>query len=130
MSDGKGDDRAPSDPARLNTLLGAVLELSPEERERWIDESSAGNPGMREQLRALLRGAQPDAAYEPSQPETAFLPPSGSRPASGGSGRTSAPDQSAGDHLVLGQHVGRYQVLDLRTTFVREIIRSVQGEPF
>jgi len=58
VSDDKPGGRARSDPARLNTVLGAVLELSPEERERWIDESSAGNAGLRDQLRAMLRGAQ------------------------------------------------------------------------
>ena len=112
MSDGKRGDR-PSDLARLNTLLGAVLELSPEERERWIDESSAGNSGLRDQLRAMLRGAQADALGS-SQSETAYLPPTESREAgSGGSGRTPAPFEPAGERLVLGQHVGRYQVLDL-----------------
>ena len=63
MSDDKRGDRPRSDPARLNTLLGAVLELSPEERERWLDESSAGNSGLRDQLRAMLRGAQAEAAH-------------------------------------------------------------------
>ena len=117
MSDDKRGDRARSDPARLNTLLGAVLELSPEERERWIDESSAGNPGLRDQLRAMLRGAQAEAAHGSSQSETAYLPPTESREAgsggSGGSGRARIPDDAAGDRLVLGQHVGRYEVLDL-----------------
>jgi serine/threonine protein kinase/Tol biopolymer transport system component len=115
MSDDKRGDRARSDPARLNTLLGAVLELSPEERERWLDESSAGNSGLRDQLRAMLRGMQAEAAHGPSQSETAYLPPTESREAgSGGSGRARAPDDDpAGGRLVLGQHVGRYQVLDL-----------------
>ena len=31
---------------------------------------------------------------------------------------------------ILNRSSIGYQVLDLRTTFVREIIRSVQGEPF
>jgi hypothetical protein len=31
---------------------------------------------------------------------------------------------------ILNRSSSTYQVLDLRTTFVREIIRSVQGEPF
>ena len=117
MSDEKRGDRARSDPARLNTLLGAVLELSHEDRERWIDESSAGNPGLREQLRAMLRGAQAEAVHGSSQSETAYLPPTESREAgsggTGGSGRGRAPDEPAGDRLVLGQHVGRYEVLDL-----------------
>ncbi len=116
MSDDKRGDRARSDPARLHTLLGAVLELSAEDRERWIDESSAGNPGMREQLRAMLRGAQA-TAHGSSPSETAYLPPTESREAgsggSGGSGRARIPDDAAGDRLVLGQHVGRYEVLDL-----------------
>ena len=114
MSDDKRRDRARSDPARLNTLLGAVLELSHEERERWLDESSAGNSGLRDQLRAMLRGAQAEAAQGASQSETAYLPPTESREAgSGGSGRGRIPDDHAGDRLVLGQHVGRYEVLDL-----------------
>ncbi len=105
MSDDKRGDRAKSDPARLSTLLGAVLELTPEERERWIDESSAGNPGLREQLRAMLRGAQADAANIPSQSETAFLlPSSGGRASgsggSGGSGRGLPLVEPAGDRLV------------------------------
>ncbi|HWJ55638.1 MAG TPA: protein kinase, partial [Vicinamibacterales bacterium] len=113
MSDDKPGGRARSDPARLNTVLSAVLELSPEERERWIDESSAGNAGLRDQLRAMLRGAQAEAARGGSS-ESAYLPPTESREAgSGGSGRAAAPDEPAGDRLVLGQHVGRYQVLDL-----------------
>jgi hypothetical protein len=113
VSDDKPGGRARSDPARLNTVLGAVLELSPEERERWIDESSAGNAGLRDQLRAMLRGAQAEAARGGSS-ESAYLPPTESREAgSGGSGRAAAPDEPAGDRLVLGQHVGRYQVLDL-----------------
>ena len=114
MSDDKRGDRARSDPARLNTLLGAVLELSHEERERWLDESSAGNSGLRAQLRAMLRGAQAEAAQGASRSETAYLPPTESREAgSGGSGRGRIPDDHAGDRLVLGQHVGRYEVLDL-----------------
>src|SRR5688572_7588924 len=98
MSDDKRGDRPRSDPARLNTLLGAVLELSPEERERWLDESSAGNSGLRDQLRAMLRGAQAEAAHGSSQSETAYLPPTESREAgSGGSGRGRVPDEPAGD---------------------------------
>jgi hypothetical protein len=31
---------------------------------------------------------------------------------------------------ILNRSSIGYEVLDLRTTFVREIIRSVQGEPF
>lgn len=31
---------------------------------------------------------------------------------------------------ILNRSSTSYQVLDLRTSFVREIIRSVQGEPF
>jgi hypothetical protein len=112
MSDEKRGDRPRSNPARLDTLLGAVLELSPAERERWIDESSAGNAGLREQLRAMLRGAQAEAAHGSSSSETAYLPPTESREA-GSSGRGAPSDEPAGDRLVLGQHVGRYQVLDL-----------------
>ena len=114
MSDDKRGERPRSDPARLNTLLGAVLELSPEERERWLDESSAGNSGLRDQLRAMLRGARAEAAHGSSQSETAYLPPTESREAgSGASGRGAVPIEPVGDRLVAGQHVGRYQVLDL-----------------
>ena len=108
-----------SAPERLSTLLGAVLELSPDERERWLDESSGGNSGLREQLREMLRAAQ---AHRTPAPETAFLPGSGpgpaagsggSRPASGGSGRGTGFEEPGDERLAIGQHVGRYQVLDL-----------------
>ena len=66
----------------------------------------------------MLRGAQADAANIPSQSETAFLlPSSGGRASgsggSGGSGRGLPPVEPAGDRLAIGQHVGRYEVLDL-----------------
>jgi serine/threonine-protein kinase len=124
MSDDRRGEPPRSDPARLSTLLSAVLELPPEERERWIDESSGGNAGMREHLRAMLRGTERDAAHTASPSETAYLPASDPRDlaGSGGSGGRSggssgsgapAPSEPGGDRLVLGQHVGRYQVLDL-----------------
>jgi serine/threonine protein kinase/Tol biopolymer transport system component len=112
MSDAKRGDRARSAPERLHALLGAVLDLPPDERERWIDESSAGNPGLRDQLRLMLRTAQADARLR--HEETQYLEGSDApRPASGPAGSGPSPDDAAGHHLVLGQHVGRYQVLDL-----------------
>ena len=114
MTDEKRSDRPRSEPERLNTLLNAVLELPPDERDRWIDESSAGNPALRGQLQEMLRKAQGDAAHLPSQAETSYLPPSGSPPSSGGAlGRAAGSDGPADTPLTLGQHVGRYHVLDL-----------------
>ncbi len=119
MSDEKRDDRRRSAPERLDTLLGAVLELPPDERDRWIDESSTGNAALRGQLREMLRKAEADAARRSSPAETEFLPLSGPRPSSGGhggsgdSGRGTAADEPTATPLVLGQHVGRYHVLDL-----------------
>ena len=117
MSDEKRGDRPRSGPERLHALLSAVLDLPPDERDRWIDESSSGNPVLREHLREMLRHALGDAGSSPA--ETAFLP-SGSAPAApvarsgGSSGRARA---SAGDArdgmLTLGQHVGKYHVIDL-----------------
>ena len=77
MSDEKRDDRRRSAPERLDTLLGAVLELPPEERDRWIDESSTGNAALRGQLRDMLRKAEADAAHRSSPAETEYLPSSG-----------------------------------------------------
>ena len=112
MNGGKRGRRG-SAPGRLSTLLSAVLELPPDERERWIDESSGGNPGLRAQLREMLRAAQADSGH-PRGEDTEFLESSGSpHPGSGGAGRGSTFDEPAGDRLVLGQQLGRYQVLDL-----------------
>jgi serine/threonine protein kinase/Tol biopolymer transport system component len=122
MSDEKRDDRRRSAPERLDTLLGAVLELPPDERDRWIDESSTGNALLRQQLREMLRKAESDAAHQSSPAETEYLPSSGPRPSSGGdagsggsggSGRRTGADEPTATPLVLGQHVGRYHVLDL-----------------
>jgi Tol biopolymer transport system component len=112
MSDGQRGSRG-SAPGRLSTLLSAVLELPPDERERWIDESSGGNAGLRAQLREMLRAAQADSE-RPRGEDTEFLESSGTpQPGSGGSGRGSTFDGPAGARLVLGQQLGRYQVLDL-----------------
>jgi serine/threonine protein kinase/Tol biopolymer transport system component len=113
MSDDKRADRARSDPERLSTLLSAVLELPPADRERWIDESSTGNVRLREQLREMLRQVQGDSGQLPSSSETAYLAPPGSHPSGGTRGRDSTTGESSRDQLTLGQHVGRYQVLDL-----------------
>jgi len=116
MSDSKRGERPRSDPERLSTLLSAVLELPPEERERWVDESSTGNALLRAQLRELLRQAQQldPPSHPPSQSETAFLEsPGSSHPSGGSSGRTTAHEEFSTDQLTLGQHVGRYEVLDL-----------------
>jgi eukaryotic-like serine/threonine-protein kinase len=112
MSDGKGGPRG-SGPGRLSTLLSAVLELPPDERERWIDESSGGNPGLRAQLREMLRSAQAGSGA-PHGEDREFVESSATpQPGSGGSGRGSLLDEPAGGRLALGQQLGRYQVLDL-----------------
>ena len=77
MSEETRDGPARSAPGRLDTLLGAVLELSPAERDRWIDESSAGNAVLRGQLREMLRRAEAAHGDLRSQAETAFMPGSG-----------------------------------------------------
>jgi serine/threonine-protein kinase len=114
VSDEKRDDQARSGPGRLHTLLSAVLDLPPEERDRWIDESSSGDAILRGHLREMLRRAQAEAAHLPSQAETAFLTSSGAREASGGAAdRRPGTDDTRDAALVLGQEVGRYHVLDL-----------------
>ncbi len=121
MSSGSGGNRPRAHPERLDALLGAVLELPPDERDRWIDESSTGDDTLREQLRAMLRRAEGQAAAVHSQPQTSLLPGSGPARSSGtgrgsgsGSGSGSGEQGDTGDAaLVLGQRVGRYHVLDL-----------------
>ncbi len=116
MSSGSGGGRPRATPERLDALLGAVLELPPDERDRWIDESSTGDDTLREQLRDMLRRAEGHAAAH-SQPETSFLPSSGPARSSGAGSGAGGRDGGSGDAvdaaLVLGQHVGRYHVLDL-----------------
>jgi Tol biopolymer transport system component len=110
MSDGQGGQRPGSAPARLSTLLSAVLDLPPDERERWIDESSGGNPGLRAQLREMLRTAE--AGHRPDA--TQLLESSGSpHPSGGASGRGSSAGDGDVERLALGQQLGRYQILDL-----------------
>src|SRR5262245_43050771 len=104
MSDERRDDAARSGPGRLSTLLSAVMELPPDERERWIDESSSGNPRLREQLREMLR--QAEAAQREPHSETAWLAaPATPRPASALPGRDPSSEQADRDRLSLGQHV-------------------------
>ncbi|HKS57310.1 MAG TPA: protein kinase [Steroidobacteraceae bacterium] len=85
---------------QLGVLLRSVLELPPQDRERWID--AAGDSKVREQLRELLRQSQtgpvPRVRVE--------------APVSGGAG----PEVSAGTSRPLpvpGDHLGRYEVIDL-----------------
>jgi serine/threonine protein kinase/Tol biopolymer transport system component len=108
MSDGNRGDRLRATPERLDALLGAVLELPPDERERWIDESSTGDDTVRE-MREMLRKAQGQSASSHSQPETSFFPSSGASQSSSAASGGMSSDAA----LVLGQHVGRYHVLDL-----------------
>ncbi|MEO5821091.1 MAG: protein kinase [Vicinamibacteraceae bacterium] len=95
--------------------MSAVLELPPDERDRWLDESSSGNPLLRVQLQDMLRRAKSDPIHPHSAAETSFLPASGLPYSSGGGAvdHGSAPEGSGDAPLVLGQHVGRYHILDL-----------------
>jgi serine/threonine-protein kinase len=126
VSDETRDGPARSTPGRLG--VGAGREQSPEERDRWIDESSAGNAVLRGQLREMLRRAEAEQPHLPSQAETAFLPGSGPHPEPPHSGPprsgpphsgSSAPQLGSGSSdtrpaaLTLGQEVGRYHVIDL-----------------
>jgi serine/threonine-protein kinase len=92
----------PSRPSieQLGVLLRSVLELPPQDRERWID--AAGDSKVREQLRELLR-----------QTQTGPVPVIRvEAPASGGTG----PEVSAGTSRPLpapGDRLGRYEVIDL-----------------
>ena len=87
-----------------------MLDLPPDERERWIDESSGGNPGLRAQLREMLRTAEAGHHHDDTQLLESSASP---HPSSGAAARGSSASESGGDRLALGQQIGRYQVLDL-----------------
>ena len=99
-------DDNPAGPPRpslehLGMLLRSVLDLSPEERERWIDASSAGDAKLREQLDEVIRQAQ-----------TAHVPAFRDRPPSAQARKAPSP-RSNGSLPVPGERLGRYEVIDL-----------------
>jgi dipeptidyl aminopeptidase/acylaminoacyl peptidase len=100
MNDDKPGPSPPS-PEQLATLLQSVLALPPQERERWIDASSADGK-LREQLREFLRQAQTGRI-----PAVRVDVPASGGAATEGSGESSRPLPVPGDRL------GRYDVLDL-----------------
>src|SRR5688500_1974368 len=109
MSDGT---RRPATPERLDALLGAVLELPPDARDRWIDESSTGDETLRAQLRDMLRKAEGLAPSGQAAAPALLASAAGASPSGPASG-SGASGESADAALVLGQHVGRYHILDL-----------------
>ena len=102
MNDDNPAGPSPPSPEHLVMLLRSVLELSPADRERWIDASSAGDSKLREQLGELIRQAQttPVPAVRVQPPISAGTKPEGS----GG---------SAGSLHAPGARLGRYEVVDL-----------------
>jgi serine/threonine-protein kinase len=102
MSDDNPPGPSRPSPEQLGVLLRSVLELPPQDRERWIDASSAGDSKLREQLRELLRQAQTG----PVPVVRVEAPPSGG----------AQPEVSAGTSRPLpapGDRLGRYDVIDL-----------------
>ena len=83
-------------------LLRSVLDLSPQDRERWIDSSSAGDSKLRAQLAELIRQAQTGRvpAVRVDAPISA-----GAGPATAGELASSLPSP--------GERLGRYEVIDL-----------------
>jgi serine/threonine protein kinase len=103
MSDDNPDGPSRPKLEHLGVVLQSVLKLSPEDRNRWIDESSAGDIELREQLSELVRHAQ--TAHPPGSHEQ--IP--SDRDAKGNASSV----QGTGSSPVPGQRLGRYEVLDL-----------------
>ncbi len=102
MSDDNPADPSRPSPEHLGMLLRSVLELSPRDRERWIDASSAGDSQLRERLRELIRQAQTGHV-----PAVRVEPPSSAGTEAEVSGDSARPLPAPGDRL------GRYDVIDL-----------------
>ena len=86
-------------PEHLGRWLRSVLELSPEDRERLIEASSAGDRKLLDQLNELVRQAQT------SQVPAFVVQP----PISAGT----KPEAPAGSLPAPGGRLGRYEVIDL-----------------
>ena len=102
MSDDSPTGSPRPSPEHLGALLRSVLELSPEDRKRWIDASAAGDSKLREQLDEVLQQAQ--TAHVPAFRVEA--------PVSAGA-KAEVSGSSAGSLPVPGERLGRYQVIDL-----------------
>src|SRR5262245_30652012 len=98
MTEDQASDPSRPTPQQLDVLLRAVLDLPVQDRERWIEASSAGDGKLREQLRELLllarTGMVPAVRVEP--------PPSGGGSSPEFSTGSSRPQPASGDRL------GRY----------------------
>ena len=92
--------RSRPSPEDLGVLLRSVLDLSPQDRERWIDASSAGDSKLRAQLAELIRQAQTGRvpAVRVAAPISASTQPETA-------GNSSLPSP--------GERLGRYEVIDL-----------------
>src|SRR5690349_22133760 len=102
MTDDNPSGPSRPSPEQLGALPRSVLELPSQDRERWIDASSAGDSKLRQQLRELLRQAQTGAV--PVVRVDAPISAGSGVEVSGGSPR---PLPAPGDRL------GRYDVIDL-----------------
>lgn len=83
-------------------LLRSVLDLPPQDRERWIDSSSAGDSKLRAQLAELIRQAQ-TARVPAVRVDTPIS--AGAEPVIAGESASSLPSP--------GERLGRYEVIDL-----------------
>ena len=83
-------------------LLRSVLDLSPQDRERWIDASSAGDSKLRAQLAELIRQAQTGRvpAVRVDAPISASV-------------QAETAGKLAGSLPSPGERLGRYEVIDL-----------------
>ena len=102
MSDDNPSRPPRPSPEQLGELLRSVIDLSPEDRERWVDASSAGDSKLREQLDEVIRQAR-----------TVHVPAVRvEHPVSAGSKPDVSAD-SSGSLPVPGERLGRYEVIDL-----------------
>jgi Protein kinase domain/WD40-like Beta Propeller Repeat len=99
--DNPGGPSRPS-PEHLDVLLRSVLNLSPQDRERWIDASSAGDSKLRARLAELIRQAQ--TGHVPAVRVEAPISASTQPETSG---------ELAGSLPAPGERLGRYEVIDL-----------------
>ena len=102
MTDDTPADRPRPSPEELGVLLRSVLDLSPQDRERWIDANSAGDSKLRAQLTELIRQAQTGRvpAVRVDAPISAITGPE-----TAGESARSLPQP--------GERLGRYEVIDL-----------------
>jgi Tol biopolymer transport system component len=126
---------AERDRERLHALLRGALDQPPDARDRWADEACGGNAVLRARLGALLRAVHEETehhtpaehqAFGDLRTPTPFPTPSPTplpTPTPGGgfaqaphSGSTASGDPDmlkTPPRLSVGQHLGRYQIIDL-----------------